>query len=85
MVKFTNYDARFRVYSNRSKLKALKHKIYINEDLTKRRHNLLKRLLELKKQKVVSNAWSNDGRLFVWKNNAKILIKNSTDIDNLRK
>lgn len=85
IVKFAGYQAKFDVYSNRRKLKTVSPGIYISEDLTRQRFNLLKKLLDLKKSNVISNAWSNDGRLFAWKQDVgKILIKSETEINNLR-
>jgi hypothetical protein len=72
------------MYIQIGKLKNIRPDVFINEDLTKHRFIMLKKLLELKKEKVISNAWSNDGRLFAWKNGTKILVKNAKDIDNLK-
>jgi hypothetical protein len=82
IVKFTNYTARFNHYNSRRKLK---ENIYVNEDLTPRRARLLLDLIDLKKSKEIANAWTNDGRLFVWKNDRKHLIKSELDIDGLRR
>jgi hypothetical protein len=71
IVKFTNYAARFNLYTNRRKLKQTRPGVYINEDLTPKRHSLLKKLLVLKKAKAITNAWSNDGRLFAWADGKK--------------
>jgi hypothetical protein len=84
IVKFTNYTARFNLYNSRRKLKESNRNIYINEDLTPRRSRLLRDLIDLKKSKEIANAWTNDGRLFAWKNDRKHLIKSELDIDRLR-
>jgi hypothetical protein len=70
-VGFTNYGARMRLYSARKILKRKNLRIYINEDLTVTRHALLKKLLNLRKLKKIDSVWTNDGRLFVWRNGAK--------------
>lgn len=84
IVRFTNYAARFNVYSNRRKLRNVKPNVFINENLTAKRYQMLQKLLELKKLNVVSGAWSNDGRLFVLKDNKKVLIKTNEEINKLR-
>jgi hypothetical protein len=83
IVKFTNYSARSRLYSNRKKLKEKHPKVYVNEDLTVQRFQLFIRLLELRKYKVVDNVWSNDGRLFAWSKGQKHLIISPRDIEKL--
>ena len=84
IVKFTTYKARYRMYSNKKNLKGLNKDVFISEDLTKTRYEMFKQLLELRKQKLIDSAWTNDGRLFVAKNNSKILIRCTDDIDKLR-
>jgi hypothetical protein len=86
LCKFTNYTARRTVYINRKKFR--KHEetkgIFVNENLTPKRYGMFKQLLGLKKQKVVDNTWSNDGRLFVWRNGSKTLLESQADIDALK-
>ena len=59
LVKFTNYTARNLVIKQRRKLKG--SRISINEDLTKKNQDLLKKTAQ---QTGVVSAWSSDGRNF---------------------
>lgn len=83
--RFSNYSARRKLYQNRKKFRFVQDTrgIYVNEDLTSWRYYVFKQLLALKKQGVVQNAWTNDGRLFVWLNDKKVLIKTQADVDAL--
>jgi cell division septum initiation protein DivIVA len=83
IVRFTNYSARFAMYSNRRKLKDIRRNVYINEDLTAQRYELFRRLLELKKGNKINNCWSLDGRLFAFCNGSKVLVKDAAGIDAL--
>jgi hypothetical protein len=83
IVKFTNYSARYRFFSIRRKLKNKVPNVYINEDLTAHRAKLFSRLLDLRKRKIVENAWTMDGRLFLWLWGQKRLILTASDIDNI--
>ncbi len=63
IAKFTSYESRRKLYSNKKKFKNVKQRrIYVNEDLTNHRHGLLKQLIELRKRKVIDNVWTLDGR-----------------------
>jgi hypothetical protein len=84
IIKFTNFTARSNLFSNRRKFKDVNRKIYVNEDLTPYRASLFRSLLELKKSKVIANAWTNDCRLFAWKDQKKILIKTVHDVNSLQ-
>lgn len=84
IVRFTNYAAKRRMYSSRKKLKQVARNVYVNEDLTAKRYVMFQQLLKLKVAKVIENAWTNDGRLFVWHNGQKQLIKSESDINSLK-
>jgi hypothetical protein len=72
------------VYINRKKFRKHETKgIFVNENLTPKHYDLFKQLLGLKKQKVVDNAWSNEGRLFVWRNGSKTLLNSQATSDGL--
>ena len=69
IVKFATYRARNRFIRGRHNLKDIDKydNVYINEDLTKQRSELLFKARKLQKDKDshVSQAWSWDGRIFV--------------------
>lgn len=67
IVKFTTYRARAAIYRNRRTMMAnpLLNNIYVNEDLTAYRSELLFRARQAVKQKQLLGAWSYDGRLYV--------------------
>lgn len=63
LVKFVAHNMKNTVY--RARRAVLKKSIYINEDLTKTRYQLLREALKLKKDKHVKDVWTNDGAIFV--------------------
>jgi hypothetical protein len=83
IVKFMSYTARSKFLKNRKKLRDKRKKVYVNEDLTFRRYSMFKRLLDLRKKNVIESTWTRDGRLFVFRNGQKQLIKTDMDIDRL--
>ena len=48
---------------------SLQDAIFINEDLTRARANLMYNLRALKKKKKITDVWSNDGTIIIKKNN----------------
>lgn len=85
IVRFTNYSARFQLYSARKKLKGRRDSVYINEDLTSNRFNLFRKMILLKQHKRISNCWSMDGRLFLTMDGqaGKKLITSDNDLSAL--
>ena len=70
IVKFSTYRARERIFKNRSKLKDSEFRgVFINEDLTKLRGELLYEARKCVKAGMLKGAWSADGRILI-KNNA---------------
>ena len=83
LVKFTSYGVRDQVIRSRKKLKPadsnIKQTLFINEDLTKQRADLLYRARQLKKDKAIQDCWSWDGRILIKNNIAKIIQIRSTN------
>lgn len=63
IVKFTSYRYRSRVMSQRSKLKGTNK--YINEDLTRKRTQVLFHCRAEKREGRLRDCWSSDGRILV--------------------
>ena len=79
IMKFTRHNVRQEIYANRSKLKGTK--IYIHEDLTRRRQDLINKA---RQSQEVLKIWTNDGRIkALLKSNKKVNIKNEKDIERL--
>lgn len=76
LVKFTSYRARERVYRARMKLKTSREKIFINEDLTKKRGQLAYNARQLKKDQQIQDTWTYDCRVFVKNNKGEIRVVN---------
>ena len=75
VVTFNSIQQRNSVFQNKKKLKG--SKMFIVEELTKTRHEIL----VLAKEKFGKNAvWTNDGRVYANLNNKKIWLKNEKDI-----
>ena len=67
IMKFTSYSARRKVMKARSKLKDSRRpsKVYINEDLTRKRAFLAKLARKAKKDKIINDTWVFDGKIFI--------------------
>ena len=67
IVKFTSYRARQKLYSLRRNLKSNDEydRVFINEDLTQRRSQLLFIARGLAKSKIIENACSADGNILI--------------------
>ena len=63
LIKFSTYRERARVYKAKKLLK--EKKIFINEDLTKKRVKLLYKLRQLKKEKAILDCWTSDGQILI--------------------
>ena len=83
LVKFTNYGIRDKVIRNRAQLRPpnlttaslspVKQTVFVNEDLTKYRSNLLFQARQLKKNRDIQDCWSWDGRILIRNKKAKIM------------
>ena len=85
IARFTSYRHRQSVFSAKKKLKNHPQKIFITENLTYRRQQLLNELNDLRFQKKIDACWSHDGRLFAIGRNSrsKDLIRGAGDIHRL--
>ncbi|MEW8544179.1 MAG: hypothetical protein AB2693_11655, partial [Candidatus Thiodiazotropha sp.] len=69
IVKFTSYNARYRLFQKRKELRQTDNEqlktIYMNEDLTKYRSGILFEARSLKRAGKLKAAYSSDGKLFI--------------------
>lgn len=69
IVKFTSYNARYRLFQKRKELRETENEelkpIYLNEDLTKYRSGILFEARSLKRAGKLKSAYSSDGKLFI--------------------
>lgn len=79
LVKFNNYSARQKIFSQRSQLRKNERgaEIYINEDLTKARSNLLWHARKEKRDRKINDCWTFDGNLMIKTKVNKILRINN--------
>lgn len=87
LIKFATYRARDKFIRARRNLKDHDRfgRIFINEDLTKRKSDLLYKARQLKKRNAVNQAWSWDGRIFVKdKRDERFLIASETDFEQFK-
>ena len=82
IVRFISYRTRTKVHSNKKGLKNHQEKIFITENLTKYRTELVKQLAELKFNGLLYTYCTSDGRIFIKQNttSCKLLINNRDDI-----
>ena len=82
IVRFISYRKREMVYSAKRKLKGDPHKIFITENLTNYRTNIVKALAELKFTGHIYTYWTSDGRIYVkqFNNSRKVVIHSHDDI-----
>ena len=82
LVKFATYRARDKVMRNRKVLKNISEnstayqyegQVFINEDLTAFRSNLLYQARQLKKDKQIEDCWSWDGNILIKNRAGKIM------------
>lgn len=64
IVRFLSYRIREKVYSAKKRLKGDPDKIFITENLTTFRTNLVKELSDLKFNHDINAYWTNDGRIY---------------------
>jgi hypothetical protein len=73
------------VYTNKKSLKGDQDGVFITENLTKYRTELVKRLSQLKFHRQIYTYWTSDGRIYVKKleTSRKQLVTNFVDIENI--
>ena len=90
VVKFTNYDSKYEMYSKRLRLRKVDNRekfgverVFINENLTSRRALLYSKVRKKVKDNSVWNTWTMDGKLFSRKSptGRPIRIKAEDDIN----
>ena len=79
IVKFARYNVRQKVYAARMKLK--KTRIYIREDLTSSRQELIRDVLNCES---IKKAWTNDGRIRALTRDNKIVnVRHRADLEKI--
>ena len=80
LVKFATYRDRDKVYKAKSRLKGnSRGQIYVNEDLTRPRAQLLYRARQLKKGKRILDCWSHDGQVLIKTSHGRVVPVNSEE------
>ncbi|KAK6171695.1 hypothetical protein SNE40_018135 [Patella caerulea] len=82
IVRFPTYRQRQTVFSQKKKLKDNVDKIFITENLTRHRYDLLKRLNTLRTNKKIDSFWTHDGTVLVkeTEHSRPAVVKNRQDI-----
>ena len=82
IVRFLSYRVREKVYNSKKELKRHPDKIFITENLTQYRTNVVKALAELKCSRKIHAYWTIDGRIYLKtnENSRKMQIRNHDDI-----
>jgi hypothetical protein len=82
ITRFLTYRERQIVFSSKKKLKGNPDKMFIVENLTKHRYDLIKRLNSLRKNGKIHSYWTDDGSVLVTKTEQSrtINIKNRKDV-----
>ena len=85
IVRFLSYRQRQKVFSSKRKLKGDEDKMFIAENLTKHRYDLLKRLNVLRKNGTIFSFWTHDGSVLVKKTEQSrtVTVKNKEDVHKL--
>lgn len=85
IARFLSYRQRSAVFRAKSKLKKNPDRIFITENLTFRRSEIMKELNYLRKNNKIQACWSSDGRLFAIGLNSEsvVMIHNFDDIYSL--
>ena len=65
IVKFSNYDARYRMLKGRVKLRDAHSKVFINEELTRNRRMLAYESRQLKKKDLIKKTWVYKGNVYI--------------------
>lgn len=86
IIKFATYRSRQNFYRRRTNLKDKGYQgVFVNEDLTKCRSNLLFEARQLYKSGQLKGAWSADGNILVKDNSDKIQrVSDVSDLDKFR-
>ena len=63
IVKFKSYKSKAAVFKARAKLKKNPDKIFVSEDLTRKNHIIVQKLVELRKNGTIDLFWTIDGKI----------------------
>ena len=87
IVKFTSYRSRALLFQSKKKLENNQTfaNVYLNEDLTKQRSELLYNARKLKNSGAVNSAFSRDSRIFIIDNrDHRHRIRSANDLNSFR-
>ena len=81
LVKLNKYEVKRQIYSSKKLLKdtVTGTKIYINEDLSKSRADLYKKVRQLRKDRLIWKTWTNNSRIYFTLDRNDALPKEITD------
>ena len=81
--RFKNWKVKNSIFSEKSNLKGNEDNVFITEDLTKYRQDLIKDILVAKRAGKVAAFWTSDGRIFLkeTEDGPKTIIKCFEDLD----
>ena len=65
IVKFKSYKSKAAVFNAKNKLKKNPDKKFLTEDLTRKNHSIVQKLVELRKNGTIDSFWTNDGKISV--------------------
>lgn len=86
ILKLTSFQTRQRIFRKRSSLRKKGSKVFINEDLTQMRSQLLFKARQLKKSGVISDCWSYNGQILVKNNREEISsIKDTLQLEKIKR
>lgn len=71
LVKFTSYRSRNMIYRARTSLKGSGKSLYINEDLTQKKNSLAFMTRKAKRNGLLDETWTFDGKIFAIKDGVK--------------
>lgn len=65
IVKFKSYKSKAAVFNAKNKLNKNPDKIFLNENLTRKNHSIVQKLVELCKNSTIDSFWTNHGKISV--------------------
>ena len=73
LCQFISYPDKASVMKKRSTLSTNYSRVFVNEDLTRKRAKILFTARKMKREKLITDCWSHDGRIAIKDNNNKII------------
>ena len=85
IVKFKSYSSKAAVFSAKNKLKGNPAKIFVTEDLTRKNHSIIQKLVELRKNDTIDSFWTNDCKISVkvYEFSVPARVSSLNDVENL--